>query len=186
MGKMQGEVELPKGLLYFPNFITAEEETDLLRFIVAIEFKGFCMHGKLARRSVKSFGYSYDFDKRIAEPSCPVPPELEFLRIKIARQAGIHEAKLIQCLVSRYPPGATIGWHCDVMAFGPQVFGVSLLSSCFLRFQKTQVSKRKVYEMESHPRSLYILSGEARYKWQHSIPSVKQERYFITWRTLKS
>jgi alkylated DNA repair dioxygenase AlkB len=30
-----------------------------------------------------------------------------------------------------------------------------------------------------------VLAGEARWKWQHSIPPTKEERYSITFRTLR-
>ena len=36
------------------------------------------------------------------------------------------------------------------------------------------------------PRSGYVLSGAARYAWQHSIPPTKALRYSITFRTLKA
>jgi len=35
------------------------------------------------------------------------------------------------------------------------------------------------------PRSLYVMTGEARWKWKHSIPPVKSLRYAITFRTLR-
>jgi alkylated DNA repair protein (DNA oxidative demethylase) len=36
------------------------------------------------------------------------------------------------------------------------------------------------------PRSGYVLSGPARYAWQHSIPPTKALRFSITFRTLKA
>jgi hypothetical protein len=36
------------------------------------------------------------------------------------------------------------------------------------------------------PRSGYVLSGAARYAWQHSIPPTKALRYSITFRTLRA
>jgi alkylated DNA repair dioxygenase AlkB len=34
------------------------------------------------------------------------------------------------------------------------------------------------------PRSIYILAGEARTDWEHSIPPLNALRYSITFRTL--
>jgi hypothetical protein len=34
--------------------------------------------------------------------------------------------------------------------------------------------------------SAYVLAGEARSRWQHSIPAMKAERWSITFRTLKA
>jgi len=34
------------------------------------------------------------------------------------------------------------------------------------------------------PRSIYVLSGEARTVWEHSIPPLDKLRYSLTFRTL--
>jgi alkylated DNA repair dioxygenase AlkB len=34
------------------------------------------------------------------------------------------------------------------------------------------------------PRSAYLLRGDARWDWQHSIPPVDELRYSVTFRTL--
>jgi alkylated DNA repair dioxygenase AlkB len=38
--------------------------------------------------------------------------------------------------------------------------------------------------LEAQPRSLYLMTGEARQLWEHSIPSVEKPRYSITFRTM--
>jgi alkylated DNA repair protein (DNA oxidative demethylase) len=42
-----------------------------------------------------------------------------------------------------------------------------------------------VWELTLEPRSGYVLAGEARRSWQHSIPPAKELRYSITFRTLR-
>ena len=91
----------------------------------------------------------------------------------------------MQALVTRYPPGSVIGWHRDAPAFGPTVAGLSLGSSCLLRFQRGRADNRRVYEVELAPRSAYVLAGAARASWQHSIPAVPELRYSITFRQLR-
>jgi alkylated DNA repair dioxygenase AlkB len=93
---------------------------------------------------------------------------------------------LAQILVTRYPPGATIGWHRDAPMFGPTVVGVSFLSSCRIRFQRQHEGRRQVFEVDLQPRSGYILGGAVRSAWQHSIPPTKSLRYSITFRTLRN
>jgi alkylated DNA repair dioxygenase AlkB len=93
--------------------------------------------------------------------------------------------ELVEALVSRYPPGATIGWHRDAPMFGPKIVGVSLLSACRMRFQRLLKGVRYVHELELAPRSAYLLGGASRAAWQHSIPPTKSLRYSITFRTLK-
>lgn len=143
------------------------------------------MHDQVARRKVKSYGFDYEFGFRTVKPGEPIPAEFFWLRDACAKFAELPPNALSECLVSQYPTKATIGWHRDLFAFGSKIMGVSLLSPCIMRFQRAIEGKRLVYELELPPRSAYILSGDARYKWQHSIPAMKSLRYSITFRTLK-
>jgi alkylated DNA repair protein (DNA oxidative demethylase) len=65
------------------------------------------------------------------------------------------------------------------------VVGVSLRSACLLRFQRGQGGERRIFEQVLEPRSAYVLTGPCRSAWQHSIPAVLEERYSITFRTLR-
>lgn len=183
---MRGEFQEPAGLRYFPNFIDVEEEKNLLQFVEKQEFEAVILHGQAAKRTVKHYGYHYDYQKVTLEEGDPFPKELQRLAKKCAILADIPEEKIVQCLISNYPPKSTIGWHVDKFIFGSKIFGISLLSACLMRFQRSTPNQRFVYEIELEPRSLYILSGEARYKWQHSIPPTPSIRYSITFRTLKT
>jgi len=40
------------------------------------------------------------------------------------------------------------------------------------------------FTLDAEPRSLYLLDGEARKNWEHSIPPVDEHRYSITFRTM--
>jgi alkylated DNA repair dioxygenase AlkB len=55
----------------------------------------------------------------------PIPHWLLDLRRRCAELIGIADERLAECLLSRYPPSATIGWHRDAPMFG-DVVGVSL------------------------------------------------------------
>jgi DNA oxidative demethylase len=94
--------------------------------------------------------------------------------------------RTVQILVSRYPPGSTIGRHRDAPMFGAKVVGISRASTCRMRFQRGKGPARQVAEVTLDPRSGYVLSGAARSVWQHSIPPTKALRYSITVRTLKA
>jgi alkylated DNA repair dioxygenase AlkB len=54
-----------------------------------------------------------------------------------------------------------------------------------MRFQRRSGGERSVAELELEPRSAYLMSGSARWAWQHSIPAAKALRYSITFRTLR-
>ncbi|MBA3237123.1 MAG: alpha-ketoglutarate-dependent dioxygenase AlkB [Parachlamydiaceae bacterium] len=182
---MRGNILLPEGLTYYDNFITEVEEEKILNFIESLEFEQVIMHGQPAKRSVKHFGYHYNYQKFSVEPGEAFPSVIQKLSNKCAEKGGLEENEIVQCLISNYPANSTIGWHTDKFIFGSKIFGISLLSSCLMRFQRKIENIRYVYEKELIPRSLYILSGESRYKWQHSIPPTKGLRYSITFRTLK-
>ena len=178
--------EPPEGLLYRPDFLSPEEEDSVLAAVEPLEFHEVKMRGQVAKRTVRHFGYRYDYEAWALTPVDPLPSSLEWLRDRSGALAGVSGEELVEALVTRYPPGAGIGWHRDAPRFGPKVVGVSLLSPCPLRFQRTVDGIRSVYELEVEPRSAYVLAGKARSAWQHHIPATKALRYSVTFRTLRS
>jgi alkylated DNA repair dioxygenase AlkB len=54
-----------------------------------------------------------------------------------------------------------------------------------MRFQRGKGEAREVAEVVLVPGSAYVLKGKARWSWQHSIPPVKEDRYSVTFRTLR-
>ena len=171
--------------MYEPDFLTEEEERDLLAFMDEVDFREVVMRGQTARRTVRHYGYDYGYESWQLEPSDPLPDELVSLRDRCAELAELEPDALAQILVSRYPPGAGIGWHRDAPMFG-RVVGVSLASACRMRFQRGSGEERRVWELDLEARSAYVLRGAARWTWQHSIPPAKAERYSLTFRTLRN
>ena len=184
MGRMRGTTERPAGLAYVPDLLTAPEEQRLLGRLAQDSYGEVRLHGQVARRTVRHYGVSYDFETAGIAPGDPIPEWLLDLRGRCAGLLGTEDERLAECLLTRYPPGATIGWHRDAPVFG-DVVGVSLASGCLLRFQRGQGDQRRVFEQVLEPRSGYALTGASRSAWQHSIPAVTAERYSITFRTLR-
>ncbi|GAA4579459.1 alpha-ketoglutarate-dependent dioxygenase AlkB [Micromonospora coerulea] len=182
---MRGAVERPAGLTYQPELLTDDEERSLLSTLGALDFREVRMHGQVARRTVRHFGFDYDYGSFQLTRAEALPVALHGLRDRCADLAGCAPEALAQALVTRYPPGAVIGWHRDAPAFGPTVVGVSMAAACLLRFQRGTAEGRRVYELELAPRSGYVLTGAARSSWQHSIPPVPALRYSVTFRTLR-
>lgn len=176
---------LPAGFRYVPEFLTPEEHDDLIRWFGSLEFHEIRMHGITAKRRTIHYGWLYEYESFRVTPGPPVPDELLPLRARAAELAGVGAEDLGEALVSEYKPGAAIGWHRDAPMFGT-VVGISLGAPCRFRFQTGTGTERRTAELTAEPRSLYILDGEARSKWQHSIPAVKELRYSITFRTLRS
>jgi DNA oxidative demethylase len=177
--------ELPEGLLYRKDFFSAAEERQLLDDLETVEFRTVEMRGQTARRTVRHFGLDYEYESGDLIPADPLPASMEWLRERCAALMERNPADLVQILVSRYPQGAGIGWHRDAPMFGSRIAGVSLLAPCRMRFRRTVGGVRSTAALELAPRSAYLLSGKARWSWQHSIPATKELRYSITFRTLK-
>jgi len=174
-------LEEPEGLAYHPALLTVAEEDKLLAVLAELRFDPIVMHGVAARRTARHYGLDYDYEGRKPVPGEPMPGWLLELRERVA---AFHAGEYVEALVQRYPAGSTIGWHRDAPAFG-DVVGVSLLGSARLRFQRGKGEERRVWEVLTEPRSVYLLSGPARTSWQHSIPPTKELRYSITLRTLR-
>jgi len=174
-----------EGLQYVEDIVSVEEERELVGLMETLDFRAVVMRGQAAKRTVRHFGLDYDYEHRGLVETDPLPKELEPLRERCAALIEREPAELVQILVSRYPEGAGIGWHRDAPMFGSRIAGVSLAAPCRMRFQRTVGGKREVDEIELAPRSGYVLSGKARWSWQHSIPATKALRYSVTFRTLK-
>jgi alkylated DNA repair dioxygenase AlkB len=143
------------------------------------------MHGVVAKRRVVRFGLHYLAGSAAMTRASDFPLSLEPLRTRAAAVAGIPTPVLSEALVTEYTPGAGIGWHRDSPPFGI-VAGISFGSGCRMRFQRGEAEQRQTWTIELPPRSLYVLSGSARAEWQHSIPPVKETRWSVTFRTLKT
>jgi DNA oxidative demethylase len=176
--------EEPEGLLVRSDVLTADEEAELLERLSELRFDPIVMHGRAARRTARHYGLGYDYESRTPRPGEPIPAWLEPVRRRAAELASVEPDELVEILVQRYPEGAGIGWHRDAPAFGT-VIGVSLAGHSRLRFQRGSGERRRVWEVPLEPRSGYVLAGDARRSWEHSIPATKELRYSITFRTLR-
>jgi len=61
---------------------------------------------------------------------------------------------------------------------------LSLGSPCRFRFRRRRGGGWERFTLDAEQRSLYLIDGEARKNWQHSIPPVDERRYSITFRTM--
>ena len=177
------DAPLIEGLSYCEEFISEAEEQALIEHLVAVDLSPFRFHGWLGNRKTQSFGWRYDFDDASFTRTEPIPEWLQPLRDKAAAFADLQPEDFVHVLVARYDPGAGIGWHRDRDVF-EKVVGVSLGSPATLRFrQRTDGGFRRA-TLEVEPHSAYLLSGESRWEWEHSISPGDQLRFSITFRTL--
>jgi DNA oxidative demethylase len=176
---------LPEGVVHVAGFLTESEERDVLAVLATFELQPYVLHDTPSRRLVRSFGLAPVGGAYDLGPAAPIPAELEWLRERCAGLMGRESEELTQLLVSRYPPGAGIGWHRDAPQFG-DVSGISLLTACRMRFRRGRPRAWETAELTLEPRSAYVLSGPARTQWQHHIPPVAEERWSMTFRTLRN
>jgi len=173
----------PNGFHYFEEAISKQEEADLLHFIQKLDFQPYVMRGQASRRGIVRFGFDYGPVGGNHHKVSPFPPELISLRENAATIASLPAKEFVASVVTQYAPGATIGWHSDMTMFGPVVFGISLQGSCLFKL-RPKIEPRNVLSLRLEPRSLYVMEGDVRSEWEHSIPPVKALRYSITFRTL--
>ena len=181
---------LPSGMRYEERFLTVDEEAALLASVRDVTFSTFELHGVAARRRVAFYGQTYD----ASLPGAAFPDFLLALRVRMAGWAGVEPGEFAMALINDYPPGAPIGWHRDAPQYGI-VAGLSLLSSCRMRLRPYVAPadvprlggrpRRATHELTLAPRSAYLLAGDARSRYEHSIPPVAEQRYSITFRTLR-
>ncbi len=182
--------ELPHGLIYQPDFISSDEEAALLKVFATLPFQQAHFQQYAARRRVVAYGeegYAACYGPRIEEerPKLAIPEFLMSLRNKIAQRLDLNSGDFAHALISEYQPGTPIGWHTDAPHF-EVVVGISLAGSARIRFRPIASKKEKnaSIAVDLAPRSLYVMQGDIRWRWQHHIPPTKALRYSITMRTL--
>ncbi|HML31048.1 MAG TPA: alpha-ketoglutarate-dependent dioxygenase AlkB [Hyphomicrobium sp.] len=171
------------GLRYRDDFLSPREEKDLIQRINAEKLAPFRFHQWTGKRLTETFGWRYDFATGGFEPAEPLPDFLIPVRARAAEFAGLPPAALEQALLIRYDVGAGIGWHRDRPVF-EHVIGISLGAPAPMRFRQRLEKGFARVNVPLAPRSIYLLSGEARHSWEHSIDSVSELRWSITFRTL--
>lgn len=190
---------LPRGFSYHRDFLSLAEERELLAQLALLELKASQYHEYTALRKTASFslGYGAASGRLLERPSAP-----EFLRdlaAKVAHFVGRDPRAFPAALVTEYPPGAPIGWHRDAPPFAV-IYGVSLGADCSFRLRPhvdgggtanrpavridSSELRAATLKLTAERRSLYVMAGESRSNWQHSIAPVKETRWSVTLRTL--
>src|ERR1700733_10186889 len=175
--------ELPEGFTYQPDFLSETEEADLLRTFETLEFGAYDFRGYIAKRRVVAYGGGYESGtRRMATTANVIPEYLRAIRDRAAAVAAMFADEIVQAMVTEYSVGTPIGWHRDSPQF-ETIIGISLGSATRLRLKPYQ-GEGKIIPVLLGPRSIYVMSGAARWDFQHSIPAVKELRYSITLRSL--
>jgi alkylated DNA repair dioxygenase AlkB len=177
------DAERPVGLSYWPDFVAADHERHMIDNIRALPLKPFQFGPYEGKRKVVSFGFHYDYSSRRLESAEPIPDWLLVIAGTVECKRGLDAGSIRHVLCTEYAAGVGIGWHRDKPQFD-LVFGLSLGSQCRFRFRRKTRDRWTRFTLDAAPRSLYLMTDEARHVWEHSIPPVEQPRYSITFRTM--
>ncbi len=170
------------GLGTASDFVTPDEEQELIAAIDRQTLTPFQFHQWTGKRLTHGFGWSYDFQTGALNRAEAIPGWLAAIRDRAAGFAGLSPRDLVQSLLIRYDPGAGIGWHKDRPIYR-HVIGISLGASAAMRFRRPQGDRWLRATVPLEPRGIYHLSGEVRAEWEHSIVAIDRPRYSVTFRS---
>jgi alkylated DNA repair dioxygenase AlkB len=180
---------LPHGLIYRPDFLTRDEEADLLEFIAPLPFREARFREYFAKRRVVFFdadaaGVACGSNDGDRFSSGPLPAFLSGLQARAAVLAATEASAFVHALISEYRTGTPIGWHRDQSVYGI-VVGFSLAGWGRMRFRPLdeRPDPKHIVVLDLAPRSAYVLQGAIRWQWQHSMLPTRELRYSITFRT---
>lgn len=161
------------GLKYVPDFITQSDHDFLLKQIDSQPWLSDL------KRRVQHYGYKYNYKARAIDRSLhigPLPDWASNLAYRLYDENIISELP-DQVIVNEYQPGQGISSHIDcVPCFTDTIISLSLGSACVMNFTGVPTGEKIPVLLE--PRSIVVLKDDARYKWTHSIPARKVDRFY--------
>lgn len=129
-------------------------------------------------RQVIQYGYQYDYTHKTAMkqkidyiPDILIPLKEyaeNYIRAKINPAISIC---FNQCIINRYIPGQGISAHIDSFTYGPYIACFTFLSGRDMEFTDSKTN----YILYTKPNTMYIMTGNARYKWRHQMKGRKND-----------
>ncbi|MCP5402603.1 MAG: alpha-ketoglutarate-dependent dioxygenase AlkB [Novosphingobium sp.] len=178
-GSTQVEGLVP-GLKLVHEILTVEEEADLISLIEASQ-PARSPYDPDNPRSSTSYGWKYDYGTDSFVACDPMPQGFRSVAQKAADLAGVRPEDLAECLLNRYEAGAIIQPHFDKPVWD-HVIGISLGAPTTMQFSRQGEASALEVAIALPPRSMYLLAGDARHVWQHSLPPMAATRWSITFR----
>ena len=158
------------GLSYHADALTDAQEQDLLSYMDEKGTWAPVTDSDKSRR-VQHYGYRYDYKRRVASEPTDVIPVEWIGRTGLFGQED--DFKWNQVIVNEYLPGQGISTHVDSLAYGNTIQCYTLGSGATMRFTHVDTGEKK--DLYVAPRSLYTMSGEARYRWKHEMIGRKSD-----------
>lgn len=174
-----------EGLFYIPNYLSTNELAMIKEKIVSDIYFQPITTSKFSRK-VAHYGYYYSYDRSGLHEAPPIPDYLMDLvvpdRINQIIGSVLIEKPFEQLIINEYKPGQQIGHHVDHKTqFGPIIACITIGQSVPIQFKLSEITKI----IKPEEGSLYLMTGDARYKWSHSLKNTLSEnRYSLTYRTI--
>mmetsp|Transcript_104172 Transcript_104172/g.127277 ORF Transcript_104172/g.127277 Transcript_104172/m.127277 type:complete len:505 (+) Transcript_104172:3-1517(+) len=172
------------GLIYVPDFITDNEHESIKQVLIK-NYNLWDLGQIQQKRRSLHFGYSISFDNmelyKCTGKLAEIPKEFKWIPQRIQRYVEERIHKKIkafnQLILNEYTPNQGINAHVDrTHCFGPVICGLSLFSHVVMEFKNKKTDEVKPIVLL--PKSLYIMSGESRYEWLHSINRDKIQKFY--------
>lgn len=158
------------GLELIPEYVDREGQERLLALVDAAPWRADL------KRRVQHYGYRYDYRSRTVGREAylgPLPGWAAELAARLVEDTPV-EREPDQLIINEYLSGQGISAHIDcVPCFGAVVLSISLGSACVMGF--TERTTDTVLPVLVEPGALMVMSGDARYKWRHSIAARKTD-----------
>ncbi len=158
------------GLTYIADYIDAAAENALMQHIDALPWITDL------KRRVQHYGYRYYYEAGNTTGTSlgPLPDWLIPYCIRLHESGAFREVP-DQVIINEYLPGQGIAPHIDRTRFARTVASLSLGSPCVMDFTHSETAEKTSRLLE--PRSLLLISDDARYLWKHGIAPRKADRY---------
>lgn len=161
------------GLRYVENYIDEHQHDRLLTWIDEQQWLNDL------KRRVQHYGFKYDYKARKVHLDMrmgDLPEWLKRLSHKLYKDGHMPEVA-DQVIVNEYEPGQGISSHIDCEpCFKDTIVSLSLGSGCVMNFTN-KFDKAKKIPVWLAPRSIVVLSHEARYEWLHGIAARKSDEW---------
>ena len=171
--KNEEAISAIRGFKYIQDYINEREHEWLLSQIDKQEWL------EDLKRRVQHYGFKYDYKARKVDLNHRIgdlPKWLQPLNQRLHKEGYMLEGA-DQVIVNEYKPGQGIASHIDCEpCFENTIVSLSLGSGCIMNFTNKSDKTQKV-KVWLAPRSIIVLSNEARYKWRHGIAARKSDEW---------
>lgn len=158
------------GLKYIKNALNEHQQSNLVDFMTNSQgYKWIPVSNNSTSRKTLHFGYEYGYNTQNIKKTVDIPVILIELAKIISNFVDVKYTYFNQCIINEYIGKYKHGIapHIDSTQFGDIIACFTIGQEWPIYFKKDG----KEFKLSAEAGSLYIMTGDSRYKYQHSIPS---------------